>query len=277
MATCKNCELFETDNCDFKGKTDKNEIPCINFFPPLEVGQEVEIDGMGKGKVKKVYKKIVNVVTEDGTSIKTAKDKIKPILSKELQKKIKSAAKKVSGKKAEDSGVVQDFQKATKDLHTIEFELHALQERMSEELDKVHKLFDSDLMQKAQEVAQKREEIINMIKSSTGIFKPKAKTMVLNGIKVGMAKKAQGITWNEEDEEAIIEKLKKHKNHEVLLKTTHKIVKTTLKALPKKEIEDLGITIVPAHEEAVIKNENSLVEKLVGKYMTTLMKETGGK
>jgi hypothetical protein len=91
----------------------------------------------------------------------------------------------------------------------------------------------------------------------------KPKTRTWHGVKVGFQKSKGTIKWT--DKGAVIKLIKKHfpDQVDILIKTTEDPVKTSLSQLSAADLKKLGVTVVEAGDEIVIKAMDSEIDKIV--------------
>ena len=91
----------------------------------------------------------------------------------------------------------------------------------------------------------------------------KPRTRVMHGIKVGLQKGKGRLEWD--DDERVIAKIRQHFTDEigVLVTTVEKPNKDTLQKLAVEDLKKLGVTVVGANDQVVIKPVAGDIDKLV--------------
>jgi hypothetical protein len=116
-------------------------------------------------------------------------------------------------------------------------------------------------------LAKQRElNLSNAIEGSRELFKS-PRSIIISGIKVGLRKGSGKLDW--EDDELVIRLIKKHFPEQVdlLIKTTEKPRVKALDALTVAELKSIGVTAEDTGDVPFIKPVDSVVDKLVKKYL----------
>lgn len=120
--------------------------------------------------------------------------------------------------------------------------------------------------------ANKHDELKQVIEANPELF-VKPRTVVLNGIKVGLAKGKGSIEF--EDPEQVVKLIKR--NHpdqvDVLIQTEEKPVKTALAQLSAAELKRLGVKVEGTDDVVVIKPTDSAVDKTVAALLKAAIDE----
>jgi len=109
---------------------------------------------------------------------------------------------------------------------------------------------------------ESQDNLRNLIQENPEKFN-KPRTRTWHGVKVGFQKSKGTIKWD--DKKTVIKLIKKHQPDQVdiLIKTTEDPVKTALAQLSAVELKKLGITVVEAGDEVVIKPMDNEIDKIV--------------
>lgn len=100
------------------------------------------------------------------------------------------------------------------------------------------------------------------IESSPQLWK-KPRTRVFHGVKVGLKKGKGKITWT--DPTRVVQRIKELYQDDlgILIKTIETPVKEALENLSVSDLKKLGVSIVEAHDQTVIRMVDSEVERMV--------------
>jgi hypothetical protein len=110
--------------------------------------------------------------------------------------------------------------------------------------------------------AEKQAELKAAIEAAPELF-GKPKTLVLHGVRVGFMKGKGQISWD--DETAVLTRIRKMftVDADAYLSITVRPSKTALATLPAADLKKLGVTVIEAGEQVLIKPTDSDVDKLV--------------
>lgn len=111
-------------------------------------------------------------------------------------------------------------------------------------------------------VSQSQAEIEAFIAANPLLF-VKPRTVVFNGVKLGLQKGKGKIEWD--DDNKVINLIRKHlpDQADVLISTVEKPSKDALAGLPASDLKRLGVTVQEAGDAIVIKDTTAAVDKLV--------------
>lgn len=105
------------------------------------------------------------------------------------------------------------------------------------------------------------------IETDTALF-DKPRTRVFHGVKVGLQKGKGGLTWD--DPQAVVERIERIYDDEIgtLVRTRKEPNKQALAELPAADLKKLGVTIVDAGDEVVIRPVDGDIDRLVDALMS---------
>jgi len=104
------------------------------------------------------------------------------------------------------------------------------------------------------------------IEESPGLFE-KPKTLIFHGIKIGYQKGKGKIEWDDTD--TVLKLIKKHfpEQADILIRLKEEINKRALGELAVADLKRLGVTVVEAGDEILIKTADGEVDKIVRKLL----------
>lgn len=125
-----------------------------------------------------------------------------------------------------------------------------------------------EIQKLARQISKQHTELQQIISANPGLFE-KPRTIVVDGLKVGMQKKPGKLEWD--SDAALITRIKKAveadaltpEQQDLLINTTEKPVAKALEKLDGKLLKRLGVTITSDTDEVLIKSVDSDVEKAV--------------
>lgn len=111
-------------------------------------------------------------------------------------------------------------------------------------------------------VAECKSIVTGMIEQAPGLFE-KPRTVVVEGVKVGLRKGTGGLAWDDDDQ--VVKLIEKHfaEQADVLVRTTKKPVKGALGELTVAELKRLGVTVEETGDVPVVNPVDGAVEKIV--------------
>jgi Bacteriophage Mu Gam like protein len=147
----------------------------------------------------------------------------------------------------------------------------ALAERVRELEDEIEKTRRSQMpaIKRALEKAtEKHTELYHAIESAPELFR-QPRTLMIANIKIGFQKGKGEIRWD--DDARVVELIRKHRADEfdLLVKVSERPVKSALAQLAAADLRRLGVTVVEAGDQVVIRAADSEIDKLV----SALLKE----
>lgn len=157
-------------------------------------------------------------------------------------------------------------------LYEIETATKEYSEKRRQLADLIHDLENqiADLKRKAlpgvrralDRATEAQDKLHNLISESPELF-VKPRTLTWHGVKIGYQKAKGTITWD--DEEAVVKLIRKHfpDQVDILIKSKEVPVKTALAQLTVAELKKLGVSVVEAGDEVIIKTTDSEIDKLV--------------
>lgn len=124
----------------------------------------------------------------------------------------------------------------------------------------------------AVQMREAHSQLSAAIEESAPLFE-RPRTVILHGVKVGLAKARGKIEW--EDDDQVVKLIRRHfPDQEILLiKTIESPVKDALAQLPAADLKRLGITVQDTGDVVVIKPIDSEVEKALKALMQELPEE----
>jgi len=133
---------------------------------------------------------------------------------------------------------------------------------LEDELQAVKRRHLAGIKRSAASVAERHHALKTALEDSKSLF-VKPKTLVINGIMVGLRKAKGKIEW--EDDGQVVRLIKKHfpEQAEVLIKTIEKPLKGALEQLPAADLKRIGITVNETGDVVVIKSTDSEIDKFV--------------
>lgn len=110
-------------------------------------------------------------------------------------------------------------------------------------------------------IGELHDELNALIEDAPSLFE-KPRTQTFHGIKVGYAKAKGGLDWDDED--AVVDRIERFlpEQADTLLATKKRPVKDALAQLPARDLKRLGVEIVEAGDQVVIRPQDSDIEKL---------------
>jgi hypothetical protein len=125
-----------------------------------------------------------------------------------------------------------------------------------------------EIQKLARVIAKQHTELQQLITANPALFE-KPRTIVVDGLKVGMQKKPGKLEWDSDT--ALVTRIKKAveanaltiEQQDLLINTTEKPVAKALEKLDGKLLKRLGVTISSDTDEVLIKSVDSDVEKAV--------------
>lgn len=131
-----------------------------------------------------------------------------------------------------------------------------------EELEKLNHRLLPQVKRAVDSVSRARAKLEKEVADHPELF-VKPKSVILHGIRVGLAKGKGTISWDNADR--VVELIHKHfpEQAEVLVKVTETPVKKALAQLSAADLKRLGITVTETGDEVVIKPVDGDVERLV--------------
>lgn len=129
------------------------------------------------------------------------------------------------------------------------------------ELQAVKKKYMNKIKRQADKVSESSLELTSAIDNNRALFE-KPKTHIFHGIKVGLQK---GKGKMEYDAAQVVKLIKKHfkDKEDVLIQVTEKPINKAMEQLSITDLKKLGVHIVEAQDEVVIKSTDSDIEKFV--------------
>lgn len=120
--------------------------------------------------------------------------------------------------------------------------------------------------------AERHEALKALIEAAPELF-VKPRTVVLHGIRLGYAKGAGRLDF--EDEARVCALIRKHlpDQADVLIATREVPVKTALAQLAAAELKKLGVTVEGTDDQVVIRPTDSAVDKVVAALMKSALDE----
>ena len=141
--------------------------------------------------------------------------------------------------------------------------------KLDQELSRVKRRYVTDIKMTAALVADVEADLTSAIDAAPELF-DKPKTQIFHGIKVGFRKGQGKLEW--EDDAKMVAKLKKRlgDDAEDYIITTEKPSRDALKCLDDATLGKLGISLVGADDQIVVKPVETEIEKLVKAIMANV-------
>ena len=113
---------------------------------------------------------------------------------------------------------------------------------------------------------ERRDALVNALNEARDLFKS-PKTQVFHGVRVGFQKGKGALVWA--DDATVVKLIKKHmaEKADELLKTTEKPIKSALANLSATDLKRLGVEVVDATDETVVRPLDSELDKLVDRLL----------
>lgn len=141
-------------------------------------------------------------------------------------------------------------------------------ESLEDELDRIKRRAMPGIKKAVARAKEAEHALATAIESSPELFK-KPRTVILHGVKVGLAKGKGEIRYQDPDQ--VLKLIRKHlpEQADVLIATKEVPVKKALAQLSAAELKKIGVTLVQTGDQVVIKPTDSEVDKVV----SALLKE----
>lgn len=111
-----------------------------------------------------------------------------------------------------------------------------------------------------------RERLAAAILEHSDLF-TRPKTVTIHGVRIGLRKGREQVVFR--DSGQVLRLIRRHlaEQAETLIRTTESPVKSALARLPEKDLRKIGVGLVCASEEVVIRSVDPDVEKLVALWL----------
>lgn len=142
-------------------------------------------------------------------------------------------------------------------------------ERLARVVDAMHSRMEAikreymrELKRAVNEAAEQHEVLRALIEAAPELF-VRPRTVVFHGIKVGYQKGKGRIEWDDADR--VVQLIRKHypERAGLLIVTSERPAKEALAQLSAAELKRLGVSVVDAADEVVIRPTDSAVERMV--------------
>lgn len=155
-----------------------------------------------------------------------------------------------------------DLQKPAKEFADARALVAEIVTTLNEGIEALHKQHMRSLKAAVAKMAEKHDHLKALIETHPELF-TRPRTVTLHGIKLGMTKGKGALEWD--DDEAVCKAIKKlmPDQKDILISTTEKPSKDALQQLTAKELKALGVTVIDAGDQVVIKPADKDVDKLV--------------
>lgn len=163
-----------------------------------------------------------------------------------------------------DQTPAEAIEVATKFYADARNELSAEMDRLRERLKAVQAEHRLPLIALLDQAANARTGLQALLEAHPNLFE-KPKTKQLHGIKVGFRKAPGKVEFADDDEAAVIQRVREHLKGKVktLIATKETVKKEALKDLSAAELASIGVSIVDCGEEVVIKAIDTDLDKLI--------------
>lgn len=155
-----------------------------------------------------------------------------------------------------------------------ETNLHEVLTLFNKDLTDVKDSYKKELGAALRRAKRAQAELVDAIAQSTELF-ANPKSRILDGIKVGLRKSADGVEVT--NEEATIELIRKHLPEDlakILIGTKETITKSALKKLTKEQLALIGAEPVTGQDSIICEPVDGDVEKLIAQLMKAAKQET---
>lgn len=158
-----------------------------------------------------------------------------------------------------DLGVID---KLTKDYADARGALSDVVAILNTQLELLKRKHLKDIKRRVAVAAEKQAELKAAIEAAPDLFE-KPKTLILRGVRVGFMKQKGQISWD--DEAAVLARINKMYGvgADAYLSISVRPSKTALAELSAGDLKKLGVTVIEAGEQVLIKPADSDVDKLV--------------
>jgi hypothetical protein len=155
-----------------------------------------------------------------------------------------------------------DIERRTQALADARAALSTIVTELNDGIEALKRQHLKSLKAAVNKMAEKHEALKALIEANPALF-AKPRTVMFNGIKVGLAKGKGKIEWD--DDEAIVKAIKRQlpDQQDVLIITSEKPSKDAMQQLTTQQLRKLGATVVEAGDQVVIKAADADVDKLV--------------
>lgn len=132
---------------------------------------------------------------------------------------------------------------------------------LEDEINAVKKKHMNGIKKLAGDVSEKYSELSTAIEANANLFE-KPRTVIFHGIKVGMQKGKGKAEFNDDK---TIKLIKKHfpEKADVLIDVIEKVSKKALNNLSIGDLKKIGVNVVEAQDEVLIKSTDSDIQKMV--------------
>jgi hypothetical protein len=132
------------------------------------------------------------------------------------------------------------------------------------ELDQVKRNYLTQIKQQVGKAKERQAELRAAIEANADLFtKPKPRTQIFYGVKVGFRKATGKIQFDDPDQVVKLIRRQFPDQFDVLVKTTETPIKSALEALPAVTLKKLGIEVNETGDVVMIKDAAGEVDKLV--------------
>jgi hypothetical protein len=159
-----------------------------------------------------------------------------------------------------------EIEKLTKEFSDSRGTLTGRVSELNEAIDLLKRRFLPLIRHAAQAALEKKSRLEAAIQARPELFHS-PRTIVLFGIKIGMAKSRGGVEW--EDDDQVVRLIKKHfpELAETLIKTKETPVKQALAQLAIADLKKIAVSASEGGDVVVIKPADGDVDKLVAKLL----------
>lgn len=134
---------------------------------------------------------------------------------------------------------------------------------VQDQIDEITRKATPRIKEQVRQVAEAHDQLRNAIESHPELWDGKRRTVVIAGVRVGMAKGKGKIVW--EDTDQVVKLIRRNfpEQAETLIRVKEEPVRKALGNLTVKELRRIGCDVEDTDDQVVIKPTDSTVDKLV--------------
>jgi hypothetical protein len=134
-------------------------------------------------------------------------------------------------------------------------------EALDTEISRIKRSHMARIRRLAGKTAERKNRLKAMIEDEPEYFRH-PKTMILHGVRIGFAKARGKLAFDKQQTLKLIHKRMEDKADD-LIKITQTPIRAALDRLPASDLKKIGVTVIEASDEVVIKPTDSDIDKLV--------------
>lgn len=161
-----------------------------------------------------------------------------------------------------------EIEKLTRDYAGAREQLADRVRELEDEVEKTRRSHLPGIKKALERATEKHSELYAAIESAPELFR-QPRTLMIANIKIGYQKQKGEIVW--QDDSRLAGLVRKHfpDQFDVLVKTVERPLKSALAQLPASDLRRLGVAVIDAGDQVVIRAADSEIDKLV----SALLKE----